>query len=210
MNSHCQSSQQQQHFMYRQLNSVSSPPPTSIMTKRPIMNPPRQTLTPSKSCSPRPPHSCSPGYSSPPPNSVIPVTTCPTSYSSFSVNLSVCPSPPHITTNTQQQSSSDVVDDILNTFCNQPTNPTPSCSPQSSPRCFSTEPLIDSIGFNDNHSGPVSPDEFNRYLPNNNHVIGSNFGATSCHQQQDYTNVYSNSTIGMVQPSSLGQFSQNP
>ena len=211
---------QQQHYMYRQLNHpnpTSSPPPT----KGSIMNPSRQTMTPSKSSSPRPHHSQSPGYSSPPPpnGGGIPVTQCSTSYSTF--NQSVSPPPSHITANSQQQQPpSDVVDDLLLNFCN-PSNPvdhctvaTPSCSPQTSPRCFNSvvEPMIDRIGFSDSHSGPVSPDEFNRYLPSNNQVMGNAFGpTTSCHlQRQDYTNVYSNSTIGMVQPNSLGQFSQNP
>ena len=229
---------QSQPFMqqYRRVNQPSpSPPP--VLNKSTILPQPRQII-PSKSVSPRPHHPGSPGYASPPPSGgTIPMTSsCSSSFGSFPINnqyLPVCQSsPPQITIQSTvvdhaSQHPTDHID-ILSSFCSPADNcsVTPSRSPQqvSSPSFCNTvvhsdQQMMEGIGFSDNHPGPVSPDEFNCYLPNNSHVVAGSFGpSTSCssHQQQDFANVFSGSTataattIGVVQPSSLGQFSQNP
>lgn len=206
------------HFMYsRQMNQPVPSPPPSIIAK--TINQSRQNV-PSKSVSPRPHHHPgSPGYASPPPNSTIPMTSRSSGYVPYPINrgIPVCQSSPQqiaIQSTVIDQQSSDV-DELLSSFCS-PADHTPSCSPQASPTyCNSvvhSDQMIEGLRFTDAHSGPVSPDEFNRYLPDNRQVVAGTFGSiTSCaRQQQDYANVYTTAAIGMVPPTSLGQFTQNP
>ncbi len=210
-------------IVYRRFPNQPTPsPPPSNNGKSALLNLTRPTIS-AKPRSPRPLIPSSPGgYGSPPPSNPM-TSSCSTNYSSFPLNpyLPVCQSSPQISIpsaivgHTTSQQSSDM--DILTSFCSPQTNTTSSRSPQASPSfCSTVVPSESVMGFSDSHSGPVSPDEFNCYLPNNNSqgIPGGTFSSSpiSC-SQQDYTNVYSSSTaagIGVVQPASLGQFSQNP
>ena len=134
----------------------------------------------------------------------------------------------------QQQQSPDEVDDIISSICDQP-NPSESCpitpgsvshSPQtSSPPCYIThspnaamhpsDQLMEEIGFSEQQAGPVSPDEFNRYLPKHSQVVSTPFRPPSVVSSSstlgEYTRAGYYSSSSGVQPCSLGPFfPQNP
>ena len=205
-------------IVYRGFTNQPTPsPPPSNNGKSSLLNSTRPTISAKPRSPSRPLIPSSPGgYGSPPPTN--PMTSCSANFGPFPLNpyLPVCqssPIPSAIVGHTTSQPSSDM--DILTSFCGPQTNTTSSRSPQASPS-FCNVSSESVMGFSDSHSGPVSPDEFNCYLPNNSNqgISGGSFGSSpiSC-SQQDYANVYSSSTaagIGVVQPASLGQFTQNP
>lgn len=189
--------------------------PTRLESK-PIPRQATKTLSPRPHPPPQP--KSSPGYLSPPPRTPLPSTSSFSTYSNTGPIMPPTSVPPPMNTSTQQlvktPSSSDVVDDLLS-FCQAGGNNSidhcpPITPPQPSPH-YNVIHSIDSIGgFADNHSGPVSPDEFNCYLPNGNtQPVSGSFGSVTtscCPQSQDFASVFSSASV--VQPSSVGHFTQ--